>query len=139
VNSALSKIVGLLLASSAAFGQSDRSLMACVTQLTVPMYPPIAVMARVQGETLVTFKITPAGTAAAPVASGPPMLRGVASQAVEQAHFDPQCAGQSFTLIVRFELTNIIRDGALPLPKTIFLSPNSFNIISDMVYLETNP
>jgi TonB family protein len=60
-------------------------------------YPPIARVARVQGDVVVSFRQTPEGdTADVRAISGPPMLQGIAVENVKAWHFatTAEAAGQ---------------------------------------------
>jgi TonB family protein len=85
----------------------------CQAQTTIPAplpelkYPPIARVARVQGDVVVSFRQTPeGGTADVTAISGPPMLQGSAVENVKAWHFatTAEAAGQVHKVTFHFRL-----------------------------------
>jgi len=85
----------------------------CQGQTVIPnplpelKYPPIARVARVQGDVVVSFRQTPEGdTADVRAISGPPMLQGIAVENVKAWHFAPaaDAAGHVRRVTFHFQL-----------------------------------
>lgn len=85
----------------------------CHAQMVVPdslpelKYPPIARVAHIQGDVVVSFRRTPEGrTVDVTPISGHPMLRGVAVENVKAWHFEPkaQLAGPVYKVTFHFQL-----------------------------------
>jgi TonB family protein len=88
-------------------------LSVCQGQTAIPnplpelKYPPIAKLARVQGDVVVSFRQTPEGcTADVRAISGPPMLQGIAVENVKAWHFatTAEAAGQVRQVTFHFQL-----------------------------------
>lgn len=85
----------------------------CQAQTVVPdslpelKYPPIARVARVQGDVVVSFRQTPEGrTVDVTPISGPVMLQGIAVENVKAWHFEPKAelAGPTYKVTFHFQL-----------------------------------
>jgi TonB family protein len=85
----------------------------CQAQTAIPdvlpelKYPPIAKIARVQGDVVVSFRQTPeGGTADVRPVSGPPMLQDIAVENVKAWHFaaTTMAAGQVHNVTFHFQL-----------------------------------
>ena len=85
----------------------------CQAQAVVPdslpelKYPPIARVANIQGEVVVSFRRTPEGrTVDVTPLSGPVMLQGIAVENVKAWHFEPKAelAGPAYKVTFHFQL-----------------------------------
>jgi TonB family protein len=78
------------------------------TTVPQPVYPPIAISARVMGDVVITVLVRPDGSvASAAVESGAPLLREVALKAAQQAHYECRgCteSGTPYSLVFMFRL-----------------------------------
>jgi TonB family protein len=88
-------VIVILLAATAAFPQSDVRIGAGVAAANLvekvdPVYPPIALVARIQGGVVLEVEIAPDGTVFnAKVVSGHTMLITAATDAVRQWKYQP--------------------------------------------------
>lgn len=100
---ALGLLSGVMLAQT-----PDSKTLLTIVKLRAPVYPPIALAARVWGDVNLSVSLATDGTvASANVDSGPPMLREAAIESAKGSKFQPMREGQvgpAYQLIYRFSL-----------------------------------
>ena len=113
----------------------------CQAQTVVPdslpelKYPPIARVAHVQGDVVVSFRQTPEGrTVDVTPISGPAMLQGIAVENVKAWHFEPKAelAGPAYKVTFHFQL-NPPDDGyddSQPVTKAVLDGTGQVQVIS---------
>jgi hypothetical protein len=99
-------VVILLVAAGRAEPQTLESGQVVPVDLVSPVYPPIAVSARVSGDVTVLVRVLPDGSiTSAEAVSGPPLLTEVSLGAARASRFECQvCEGEhSHTIIYSFQ------------------------------------
>lgn len=92
----LAIVAGLLASVASVSAQAAGSGRVVPVELAGPVYPPIAVSARVAGEVTVYIKVRPDGSVeSADVAAGPPLLSEAALQAVRASRFECRDCGDT--------------------------------------------
>jgi TonB family protein len=106
MNRLLFGLSALLWTCTVLFAQDSQPQLT-IAKLHTPIYPPMAVVARVGGEVRLRVKLNPDGSASAvTVESGPPMLRQAAADSATRSRFEasPENASGNYLLIYRFDL-----------------------------------
>jgi len=119
MNRAILGFIGLVWTCGAIVGQERRAQLTIVN-LQAPIYPPMALAARVWGEVNLNITLTSDGTASAvAVQSGPPMLRQAAVDSATRSQFqaDAETPPRTYLVTYRFVLdspTSCERDSSYP-------------------------
>ena len=83
--------------------QESESNMSCVERLQMPVYPPLAAVARVEGLATITVVVASDGSVQTEVV-GHPLLREAVERAVRASVFRKTCDGKSVRMIFHFVL-----------------------------------
>src|SRR5688572_42260 len=95
---------------SVPYGHHPRAAQGVIVPITLarPVYPPIAVAARVTGEVEVKVSVRPDGSVDSTVGiTGPPLLHRAAVEAAQQSRFECRECGEgtiSYSVVYVFEL-----------------------------------
>lgn len=99
--------------------QENETNMSCVERLQMPVYPPLAAMARVEGRATATVVVASDSSVQSEVV-GHALLREAVEKAIRTSAFRKTCDGKSVKLIFNFGLDSD------PAKKVSFGYPNQF-------------
>jgi hypothetical protein len=107
---------------------------ACIDELNVPVYPPIAHYARVSGEVSVRVVLTKGRTVEWEILKSDHRYLSIAIKAyLDKARFTDRCGTKSFILIFRFRISNWTAPSLQSSSKVALKAPNIISITTNNV------
>jgi hypothetical protein len=106
-----------------AYAQDSESNMSCVERLQMPLYPPLAHSAAIQGSLTATAILGSDGVIETKIV-GHPLLADAGKRAIAASTFRKSCSGKAVTLVYRFLIDETINPGGPP--QISFSYPNQF-------------
>ena len=121
-------------------GQAE-SNAACIERLEIPLYPPLAAQARIEGTITLSVLLTSGGKVEqvdTEIASKYSQARNLFAtpvwKVIKEAKFRPNCAGKTVRLVFHFDLEGV-SPGNLR-ASTSFGFPNTFWIVAEALHFQ---
>ncbi|MGB6943435.1 MAG: hypothetical protein WA634_02045 [Silvibacterium sp.] len=106
--------------------QDADSNMSCVERLQMPLYPPLAVQARISGSVTATVAVGSSSSVQTTLSRGAhDLLNSAVEGALHSSTFRKTCIGKSVTLVFNFVIDEKLRPGRFP-QRASFGYPNQF-------------
>lgn len=132
----------VLIIRAPSFGQDP----VCVSHVDVPVYPPLARHAQLEGTISATAKLNAEGQRISTVLevidkpirfrnSSIDLLQNAVRAIFDKATFKPECGNNSVQLVFKFELDRSVEAGTR-IPPFIFKAPNIFIIRASLPIVE---
>jgi TonB family protein len=110
--------VGVKISAQNAGGGDSSQGEVVMTKLVAPVYPPLALQARIVGDVEVTVNVRPDGRIASVIqVSGYPLLKQAAMDSAQKSQFEcRKCTAPetSYQLVYTFQLDDFTGDGMTP-------------------------
>jgi TonB family protein len=101
--------------------KAEEQIPTCFKELATPVYPPLASLARVQGDVVLKFSVDASGNPVGIATDGHKLLVPGALRAIEAVRFSrKECGGRQFSVRYQFEISDS--------PASAFVPPSGFRV-----------